>query len=91
MKLKKGDIVLNRWAGHVECRYFVFVGKSGGMTNGIEFTNGRLKNIQYYSNHLNEPFHDGEPAFKIVGRTTAFDVMAQELKTFQQKESEESK
>ena len=88
MKLKKGDIVLNRWAGMVEARYFIYTGTSGRMVKGIEMGNGKLHKVEYYKTSLDENHHDGKPAFEIVGKTTAFDVMVQELRFFQQKESE---
>ena len=89
MKLKKGDIVLNRWAGMVEGRYFIFTGKSNGMVNGIVFGSGKLAKVQYYSNSLDELFIDGEPSFKVVGRTSAYDVMKEDLRKFHNLEETE--
>ena len=88
MKLKKGDIVLNRWAGMVEGRYFIYTGTSGRMAKGIEMGNGKLHKVEYYKTSLDENHPDGQPVFQVVGKTTAFDVMVQELRFFQQKESE---
>ena len=89
MKLKKGDIVLNRWAGMVEARYFIYTGTSGRMVKGIQVGNGKIHKVEYYKTSLDENLHDGKPALEIVGKTTAFDVMLQELRFFQQKESED--
>ena len=89
MKLKKGDIVLNRWAGMVEARYFIYTGTSGRLVNGISMSDGKLATVEYYKSSLDAIHYDGKPAFEIVGKTTAFDVMVQELRFFQQKESEE--
>ena len=88
MKLKKGDIVLNRWAGMVEARYFIYTGTSGRMVEGIQVGNGKIHKVEYYKSSLDAIHYDGKPAFEIVGKTTAFDVMVQELRFFQQKESE---
>ena len=83
MKLKKGDIVLNRWAGMVEGRYFIYTGTSGRMVKGIEMCNGKLHKVEYYRTSLDEIHPDGQPVFQIVGKTTAFDVMVEELGKYQ--------
>lgn len=86
MKLKKGDIVLNRWAGNVQYRYFIFTGKTGKYVHGIECIDGRLSKTKYYTHSLDEPFSDGEPAYKVVGYTDAFEVMKANLKDVQNME-----
>ena len=88
MKLKKGDIVLNRWAGMVEGRYFIYTSTSGRMVNGISMSDGKLSKVEYYKSSLDSIHHDGKPAFQIVGKSSVFDVMVEELRFFQRKESE---
>lgn len=85
MKLTRGDIVINRSAGHVMYRYFIFTHKSDGYIHGIEFV-GRLQKNKYHIRDLEDIHHDGEPVFKIVGHSEAFDVMKSELRTLQKKE-----
>lgn len=83
MKLKKGDIVLNRWAGRVEGKYFIYTGTSGRMVNGISMSDGKLATVEYYKSSLDENHFDGQPAFQIVGKTIAFDIMVEELGKYQ--------
>lgn len=80
MKLKKGDIILNRWAGENNpTKVFIYTGSSGRYVNGVQFMNGRLSKTQYYKHSLDEPFHDGEPAFIKVGHTETYEVMKNDL------------
>ncbi|MBL1228169.1 hypothetical protein IW492_02845 [Enterococcus sp. BWB1-3] len=83
-KFKKGDIVLNRWAGHPSVGYFIYLGVSGKYIKGLELDHwtNRIKECEYYKHSLQELFHDGEPAFIVVGHTSAFDVMKNDLSAF---------
>lgn len=87
MKLKKGDIVLNRWAGESNpTKVFIYTGTSGKYINGIDMVGGRLSKTQHYKRSLDEPFYDGEPAYVKVGHTEAFEIMKKDLRTFQETE-----
>ena len=83
MKLKNGDIVLNRWAGRVEGRYFIYTGTSGRMVKGISMSDGKLSTVEYYKSSLDAIHYDGKPAFQIVGKSSVFDVMVEELGKYQ--------
>ena len=39
--MKRGDILINRWAGHIDCRYFIYLGTQGDWIVGLEFIEGR--------------------------------------------------
>lgn len=79
MRPKKGDIILNRWAGTKEGAYFIYTGTSGRYLNGMQLGNGRLTKTQYYVSGIDETLPDGNPAFEIVGHTNAYDVMKNDL------------
>lgn len=79
MKLKKGDIILNRWAGTVGVAYFIYTSTSGRYINGLQLWNGRISKCQYYKSSLGEDFPDGQPAYVKVGHTDAFNVMKRDL------------
>lgn len=85
MKLKKGDIILNRWAGANEGACFIYTGTAGRYVNGIQLSGGRLSKVQYYKSDMDKGFGDGQPVFKKLGHTDAYDIMKRELNQYQER------
>ncbi|MEO1783271.1 hypothetical protein [Enterococcus diestrammenae] len=82
MKLRRGDIVRNNWAGHPCVRYFVYTHSSKNNIFGIEIFNGKPTKAEYSKSVVNKPFADGKPGFEVVGRSKMFDVMRDDLNQF---------
>lgn len=78
-KLKVGDILINRFAGYLDCRYFIYLGSNGKYIYGIEFVKGRKHKTSYYKKTLKEITFDGKPAFEIVGHSDFLDVAKSDL------------
>lgn len=80
-KFKKGDIVLNRWAGPDNpTRHFIIrsIRKSKVIAIYSDGNNLRIENETTYSN-VYDIFYDGKPAFVKVGESKVFDLMKEEL------------
>ena len=76
-----GDIFLNKFAGFVDCRYFIYLGVSGNFVNGLEFINGKPNKTKYYKKDIlkGKNYHDGTNAFIKVGHTNFLDIAKQDL------------
>ena len=68
--MKRGDIVLNRWASNLypDSKYFIFLGFNGKYGNGIRTCDNKIEKVQYYKNDLKSMlYHDGKLAYPVVG------------------------
>lgn len=79
MKLKRGDILINRWAGHIDFRYFIYLSTDKEGINGIVVHDGRFKKVRYYKNHLDVVMSNGKKAYEIVGHTDFLEVAKHDL------------
>lgn len=85
--MKVGDILINRWAGHIDCRYFIYLGTSGDYINGLEIIQGRPKKVKYYKRDLNTFIRDTDKkALEVIGRTNFLDIAKADLQKFKDKE-----
>ena len=66
MKLKRGDILINRWAGHIDFRYFIYLSTDKEGINGIVVHDGRFKKVRYYKNDLDVVMPNGKKAYEIT-------------------------
>ena len=79
--IKVGDILLNDWTSCVAGRYSIIYGIGTNYVDVIHFHKGKLGKGRYYKNHV---LKDEE--FKVVGHTTAFSIMKEDLLKFQRAE-----
>ena len=78
--MKIGDILINRWAGHIDVRYFIYLGTSGDYINGLEIIEGRPRKTRYYRHSLNEYIRDTKiKALEVVGHTNFLDIAKADL------------
>lgn len=82
-KLKIGDIIENRWAGHKMARFFIYTGSNKSGIYGLENVNGRLVKVEYGKDILKDLL-DGQPGFEVVGNTKGLEVLKNDLKEFQE-------
>lgn len=82
MKLRRGDIVRNNWAGHPCVRYFVYTHANKHSVFGIEVFDGKPKKTEYSKSVVDELFPDGKPGFEVVGRSKMFDTLRDDLNKF---------
>ena len=81
--MKRGDIILNKWAGHIDVRYFIYLGTDGNYIKGIEYIKGTWRRINYYKNDVkNQLMSNGERAYEVVGHTNFLDIAKTDLKKF---------
>ena len=86
--MKRGDIILNRWAGYVDVRYFIYLKTSGRYVSGLEVVRNKISKAQYYKDEMKNAFHDGKPAYKIVGHINIDKVIADILQPFKDADTE---
>ena len=81
-KFRKGDIVLNKWAGTPQGRYFIFVHMNGNTVTGIHLTQkGAAKEDKYNKRDvLTGKLPNGEYAYEVIGHTDGFEVLKNDLK-----------
>ena len=85
--MKFGDILINRWAGHIDCRYFIYLGTSGDYINGLQIIKGIPKNVKYYKRDLNTFIKDTDKkALEVIGHTNFLDIAKADLQKFKDKE-----
>ena len=83
--MKIGDILINRWAGHIDCRYFIYLGTTGDYINGIEFINARPRKVKYYIWSLDKVVPAlNKKAFEVVGHTDFLKIAKQDLDNIKQ-------
>lgn len=81
MKFKRGDIVLNRWAGEDSpIRIFIIFEIRGRKVKTIESIGGKISIDQDYSySNVYEMHKDGKPAFLKIGESKMFRIINDEL------------
>lgn len=88
--MKVGDILINRWAGHIDCRYFIYLGTSGDYINGLEIIQGRPRKVRYYRSSLNEFIRDtDQKALEVVGHTDFLNVAKLDLQKIKELEDKQ--
>lgn len=80
-RYKIGDIFLNKFAGHIDCRYFIYLGVSGDYIRALEYINkAGFRECKYYKKDIfNKKYHDGTPAYVKVGHTNFLDIAKNDL------------
>lgn len=82
MKLKRGDIVRNNWAGYPYARYFVYTHASKNSIFGIDISAGKPTKAEYSKSVVNEHFINEKPGFEVVGHSKMFDTLRDDLNQF---------
>jgi len=77
-----GDIVLNKWAGHPEGRYFIFIKNHGTYSETVQAINGVVKHERqsFYTDSFSKPYYDGTPAYTKVGYVDLKNIIKEALK-----------
>lgn len=75
--MKVGDILINRWAGHIDCRYFIYLGTDGKFINGLYY-NERFKKVKYFKEDLDKMIDD-KKVFEVVGHTNFLNIAKADL------------
>lgn len=84
MKPKRGDIILNKWAGENNpIRHFIYTHTSGKYAYGIYLHGNRLSKGMYEKNFLEKKLPDGTAAYEVVGYSGAFDRMKNDIREVQ--------
>ncbi len=85
--MKKGDILINRWAGYIDCRYFIYLGTSGDYMQGIEFIDGKPRKVKYFRSGLNEKIPSlNKKAYEVVGHTDFLEIAKLDLDRIKEKD-----
>lgn len=85
--MKVGDILINRWAGHIDCRYFIYLGTDGKFINGL-YPNKRFKKVKYFKEDLNKTIGD-KKVFEVVGHTDFLDIAKTDLQKIKESEDKQ--
>lgn len=76
--MKKGAIVRNHWASDENpIRYCIYLRTNGRYVDVLELISGRLQKGQYYKSDFKD-----RDFFEVVGYSTGFDVLKDDLKSF---------
>lgn len=87
--MRVGDIVINRWAGHPEARYFIYTGTAGRNVNGLNIGKSGIRKCCYDKQSMNELTQEGEKAFEVVGHFDYLEAEKKALSEFVEKDREE--
>ena len=88
IQIKTGDILINRWAGHIDTRYFIYLGTDGKYVQGLECVQGELKKINYYKSDIKNDYKsNGEKAYEVVGHTNFLDIAKEDLQKFKESDN----
>lgn len=78
---KIGDIFINKYAGHIDCRYFIYLGINGRNVIGLSYVRGKgwekTKYDKYMFNKVDERFN--EIMFEKVGHTNFLEIAKKDL------------
>lgn len=78
--MKRGDILINRLAGHIDCRYFIYLGTQGDWIVGLEFIEGRPRKTRYYRSDMDRTLPDSNiKAYEVVGHTDFLQIARKDL------------
>ncbi len=77
--MKKGTIIKNHWAGdNNPGRYSIYLGTTAGRyVNVLMLQSGKLVKGQFYKSDF-----ENQEVFEIVGHSTGFEVLKNDLKRF---------
>ena len=86
--MKVGDILINRWAGYIATRFFIYLGTDEKYVRGLECVRGKWKRVNYYkSNIKNDHKPNGEKAYEVVGHTDFLDMAKEDLQKFKESDN----
>ena len=86
--MKVGDILINRWAGHIDTRFFIYLGTDEKYVRGLECVRGKWKRVNYYKSDIKNDYKpNGEKAYEVVGHTDFLDIAKEDLQKFKESDN----
>ena len=82
--MKIGDIIFNKWAGHIDCRYNILIGKTKNNLKLLCYIKGKGWHIGTHM--VDKLFHDGTPAYIVVGHSDFIEIAKEDLQSLKSKE-----
>lgn len=85
--MKKGDILINRFAGHIDFRYFIYLGTVGDYIVGLEFIEGKPRKTKFYRSSLDEIVPAlNKKALEVVGHTDFLNIAKKDLESIKKED-----
>lgn len=73
--MRIGDIILNKWAGYIDYKYNILIGKNKNKIKLLSYCKGWHTGIH----KVDKLFFDGTPAYVVVGHSDFINIAKEDL------------